>query len=99
TNDGWFGNSSAQWQHAANVAFRSVENRVKLVRCTNNGITCWFDELGRLRDLHANESGDVYIRGFKIVEIPLSGIFRAEAMTFYRRYGDLFGWLSVLISI
>jgi apolipoprotein N-acyltransferase len=49
TNDGWFGTSSAQWQHLANVVFRAVENDVALVRCANNGISCWVDALGLVR--------------------------------------------------
>src|SRR5262249_33530599 len=27
TNNGWFGEGAAQWQHAANAVFRTVENR------------------------------------------------------------------------
>src|SRR5438128_10831173 len=46
TNNGWFGESAAQWQHAANAAFRAVENGLPLVRCTNNGLTCWVDAQG-----------------------------------------------------
>src|SRR5262249_25713520 len=43
TNNGWFGESAAQWQHAANAVFRAVENGLPLVRCANNGLTCWVD--------------------------------------------------------
>jgi apolipoprotein N-acyltransferase len=32
TNNGWFGESSAQWQHAAGAIFRAVENGLPLVR-------------------------------------------------------------------
>src|SRR5581483_8834243 len=49
TNDGWFGNGSAQWQQTAGAVFRAVENGLPLVRCSNNGITCWIDAQGRLR--------------------------------------------------
>src|SRR5205823_6890990 len=51
TNDGWFGDSAEQWQHEANAIFRSVENGIPLVRCANNGITCWIDGRGRVRQI------------------------------------------------
>ena len=40
TNDGWFGEGAAQWQHAVTAVFRSVETHLPLVRCSNNGLTC-----------------------------------------------------------
>ena len=43
TNNGWFGEGAAQWQHAAGALFRAVENGLPLIRCSNNGLTCWVD--------------------------------------------------------
>ena len=34
TNNGWFGESAAQWQHAAGALFRAVENGLPLIRCS-----------------------------------------------------------------
>ncbi len=51
TNDGWFGQSAEQWQHMAGAVFRAVENGVPLVRCCNNGVTCWIDATGRVREI------------------------------------------------
>jgi len=90
TNDGWFGTSSAQWQHLANVVFRAVENDVAIVRCANNGITCWVDSLGLVRDVLGEDGADVYRAGFRTIEVPV-GLGRAGA-TWYRKYGDAFGW-------
>ncbi len=92
TNDGWFGDSAAQWQHVANAAFRAVENGMPLVRCANNGVTCWVDRHGAVRDVGFNDRRDVYRAGFKVVEIPLG---RRSAPTFYNRHGDWFGWACV----
>jgi apolipoprotein N-acyltransferase len=39
TNDEWFGNSAALYQHAAMAPFRAVENGVPLLRCANTGLT------------------------------------------------------------
>src|SRR5262249_37308270 len=55
TNDGWFGESAAQWQQAANAVFRAVENGVPLVRCTNNGLTCWINARGAMREILGTE--------------------------------------------
>jgi apolipoprotein N-acyltransferase len=99
TNDGWFGESAQQWQHAANAAFRAVENGVPLVRCANNGLTCWIDSHGRLRDSAGLEGTDsIYGMGFKTVEVPLMGGSR-RAPTFYRQHGDLFGWGCVALTV
>jgi apolipoprotein N-acyltransferase len=94
TNDGWFGESSAQWQHAANAAFRAVENGVPLVRCANNGVTCWIDSDGAMRDAGFDNPQDVYRAGFKIVTVPFPS---ARTTTFYNRHGDVFGWTCVII--
>jgi len=94
TNDGWFGESAAQWQHAANAAFRAVENGVPLVRCSNNGLTCWISAQGRLNDAFYPGTTDAYGPGYKRIEIPLLDGKR-RTPTFYRQHGDLFGWSCV----
>ncbi|MFN7138871.1 MAG: apolipoprotein N-acyltransferase [Limisphaerales bacterium] len=95
TNDGWFGHSAAQWQHAMTALFRAVENGVPLVRCTNNGLTCWIDEYGRLREYLGQETGDIYSAGYLICEVPVR---QRHARTFYNRHGDWFGWGCVAIG-
>lgn len=92
TNDGWFGESAEQWQHAVNSVFRAVENGLPLVRCTNNGLTCWVDPRGGLHAVDAADARDVYGAGFKTARIPLLGDGPRPAPTFYRRHGDWFGW-------
>ncbi len=99
TNDGWFGQSAAQWQQAANAVFRAVENGLPLVRCTNNGLTCWIDSLGRVRDILQSEAGDVYAAGFMVATIPLSPAGQKRAPTFYHQHGDWFGWGCVALSL
>jgi apolipoprotein N-acyltransferase len=92
TNDGWFGESSAQWQQAAQAVFRAVENRRPLVRCTNNGLTCWVDACGRVREILGEPGGSVYAPGFLTVRLPLAPAGTPQPMTWYRRHGDRFGW-------
>ena len=98
TNDGWFGNSSEQWQHMANSVFRAVENGVPLHRCANNGVTCWIDGHGRVRQIFRDEHGSEYGRGVITVEIPLLQTSEKSAPTFYNRHGDWFGWACVVLT-
>lgn len=91
TNNGWFGESAAQWQHAANAVFRAVENNLPLVRCANNGLTCWVDARGQMQDVFFPTDRDIYRAGFKVVQVPLLD-GRRRTPTFYTRHGDVFGW-------
>jgi apolipoprotein N-acyltransferase len=95
TNDGWFRQSAEQWQHMANAVFRAVENGVPLVRCANNGITCWIDAGGRVWGILKDKSGSVYGAGSMTVEIPIDERHRP---TFYNRHGDWFGWGCVVLA-
>ncbi|MGD0412437.1 MAG: apolipoprotein N-acyltransferase [Verrucomicrobiota bacterium] len=97
TNDGWFGNGPAGLQQAATAVFRAVENGVPLARCTNNGLTCWIDAQGRLREVFSVE-GDVFGAGFMTANIPLRpGGERSR--TFYNLHGDWFGWSCCAMSL
>jgi apolipoprotein N-acyltransferase len=95
TNDGWFGNSAEQWQHMASAVFRAVENGIPLVRCANNGVTCWIDGNGRVREIFRDANGSVYGEGAITIDLPLP----SHEPTFYNRYGDWFGWGCVAISL
>jgi len=98
TNDGWFGEGPAQWQHATTALFRAVENHVPLVRCSNNGVTCWIDSAGRLQDVLYDSRGAIYGPGYLIAEIPLPAPGATHPLTFYSRNGDYFGWACVCIA-
>jgi apolipoprotein N-acyltransferase len=92
TNDGWFGDGAAQWQHAAGAIFRAVENGIPLVRCSNNGLTCWIDDCGRLRQIFESPTQGIYGPGFLVAQVPVLLPGETRPATFYRQYGDVFGW-------
>ena len=92
TNNGWFGRGSAQWQHAANAVFRAIENGLPLVRCTNDGLTCWIDRFGRVRQWLGQNSGDIHAPGFLQVRVPLPPAAAPGGNTFYSQHGEVFGW-------
>jgi apolipoprotein N-acyltransferase len=95
TNDGWFGQSAEQWQHEIGAIFRAVENGIPLLRCCNNGITCWVDGTGREREIFRDENGSVYGAGAMIFDLPV----QKHEPTFYTRHGDWFGWGCVGIAM
>jgi apolipoprotein N-acyltransferase len=92
TNDGWFGEGAEQWQHAAAGVFRAVENGLPLVRCCNNGLTCWIDPQGRMRQIFVGAKNGIYGPGFLIAHIPILPSGQKNAPTFYHLHGDWFGW-------
>ena len=99
TNDGWFGDSSEQWQHMANAVFRAVENGVPLLRCSNNGITCFINRHGGIEQLLRDAKGSEYGQGTLTVKIPLRTPDQKPEATFYNRHGDWFGRGCVIAAL
>ncbi len=99
TNDGWFGHSSEQWQHMANAVFRTVENGLPLLRCANNGVTCYIDGHGRVEQIFRDAHGSEYGQGVLTVKVPLLAAGEKSAPTFYNVHGDWFGWGCVILTV
>lgn len=99
TNNGWFGESASQWQHAASAALRAVENGVPLLRCCNNGVTCWIDARGHVREIFRDRDGSEYGAGFVTWEIPILARGEKRTRTLYNQHGDWFGWGCVAVTV
>ena len=95
-NAGWFGESSAQWQHLANARFRNIENGIPGIRCCNNGITCWIDKYGNVHDIFLDNSSSVYGSGGYIVHIPIQS---SQCRTFYQTYHLYFIYCYCLLIL
>jgi len=88
SDDGWYGDSSAPWEHLDMVRMRAIENGRWVLRATNTGITAAIDPYGRI-----TASMPRHIRGSTQVNF---GYLSNE--TLYTRYGDWFGWLCAIVS-
>lgn len=97
TNDGWFGERAAQWQHLSSAVFRAVENGIPLLRSCNTGVTCWIDARGQMREVLRDSSGNEYAPGVATWDIPLNAS-TDRTQTLYNRHGDWFGWTCVAVS-
>lgn len=88
SDDGWYGDTSAPWEHLDMVRMRAIENHRWLLRATNTGVTAAIDPDGRIiatipRHIRAS------------VQVPFG---YENDLTFYTRYGDWFAWLCVLAT-
>ena len=82
SNDGWFGDSAARWQHLSIVRMRAAENRRWILRATNNGVTATIDPAGRVRGFVPPYAQVTSYTGFDYI----------KETTFYTRHGDWFAW-------
>jgi apolipoprotein N-acyltransferase len=87
TNDGWFGESSAPYQHLRMGVVRSVENRRYMVRTANTGISAIIDPYGRIE-----ASTPIGVRTI----LDGTAYFRSDR-TFYTEYGDVFAYANVIV--
>lgn len=94
TNDGWFSESAQQWQHLANALFRSVETGRPLIRCANNGISCWVDAMGRVHSERFSDERSAYAEGIKVFDMTLPTTPRS---TLYLRRGNWFLLICLLL--
>jgi apolipoprotein N-acyltransferase len=82
SNDGWYGDTSAAWQHLNMVRMRAIENHRWILRATNTGVTAAINPYGRVTAAaprHQRTSIRVHF-GYE------------HDLTFYARYGDLFAY-------
>jgi apolipoprotein N-acyltransferase len=82
SDDGWYGDTSAPWQHLNMTRMRAIENRRWILRDTNNGVTAVIDPYGRVRQSIPRHQVDALPAGYG---------FRDD-VTFYTAHGDLFAW-------
>jgi apolipoprotein N-acyltransferase len=87
SDDGWYGDTSAPWEHLDMVRMRAIENRRWIVRSTNTGITATIDPFGRVVN-----SMPRHIRSSMQVAFGYR-----DDITFYSRFGDWFAWLCTLV--
>jgi apolipoprotein N-acyltransferase len=89
TNDGWFGESSAPYQHLRMGVVRAVENRRYMVRNANTGISAIINPYGRIEAQTP--------LGVRTI-LDGTARFRSDR-TFYTQYGDVFAYANVLAVI
>ncbi len=89
SDDGWYGDTSAPWQHLNMARMRAVENRRWLLRDTNTGVTAAIDPYGRMtQSVPRHEFTSLAVRyGFN------------DDLTFYTRFGDVFALVCGILSI
>ncbi|MGB6134838.1 MAG: apolipoprotein N-acyltransferase [Acidobacteriaceae bacterium] len=89
SDDGWYGDTSAPWQHLNMSRMRAVENRRWLLLDTNSGVTAAIDPYGRV-----TQSAPRHI----FTSLAVQYGYRSD-LTFYTRYGDLFGYLCCIVVV
>ena len=85
TNDSWYGRTIEPMMHLHMTGFRSIENRISLVRSTNSGFSAVFNPAGD--KLYASI---LFQKDYVIIEVPLLGI-----NTIYNQWGWFFIWFFV----
>jgi len=89
TNDAWFGNTSAPYQHFAQASMRAIENGRYLIRAANTGISGVVDPYGRVL---------VESRLFEPAVVTGTVYYRTER-TLYTRIGDAFAYFAALATV
>ncbi len=88
SDDGWYGDTSAPFEHMDMVRMRAIENSRWVLRSTNTGVTAAIDPEGRITAAlprHVRSS----------LEVSFAYL---DNQTFYTRHGDWLGWLCAVIA-
>ena len=88
TNDGWYGKSSAPYQHFSMAVLRAVENRRYLLRSATTGISGIVDPYGRVL-AQSELDTETYLS---------SDIYPLQDLTFYTKYGAAFPLVCLTFS-
>jgi apolipoprotein N-acyltransferase len=89
TNDGWWQDTPGYKQHRMFSQIRAIENRRSVARSANTGISCFIDQQGEIiAELGWNEAG--------IIQAEIN---RNDKFTFFVRYGDIIGRISLFLAL
>ncbi len=78
TNDGWFGKSTAPYQHMNLVRYRAIENGMPVARLANSGVSLFIDQYG-----HYDMNTDIFVDAVIQRKVPLK-----TRDTLYSHIGD-----------
>jgi apolipoprotein N-acyltransferase len=89
TNDGWWDNTPGHRQHLRYAQVRAIEHRRPIARAANTGISAFIEIDGKIR---------------KKLPYGKEGVLQAaitpnDKITFYSRWGDLIGRISLFVVI
>ena len=89
TNDGWYGTSSAPFQHFEMASMRAIEQGRYLVRAANTGISGAVDPYGRVVEKSA-----IFEETGLVVDVRF-----LQGRTLYSRIGDVAAYASVAVIV
>jgi apolipoprotein N-acyltransferase len=89
SNDSWFGDTSAPYQHLSMAVLRGIENRRYILRSTTNGISAEIAPSGKIIYQSAYNTADAFIAQFKYI----------KKRTFFNCCGYLFPYFCVFLLV
>ena len=88
TNDGWWGDTQGYKQHFQYASLRAIETRRDIVRSANTGISGFIDQTGGVVE-STSWWKPIAIRSY---------VHLNKNITFYVKYGDYLGKISLIVS-
>jgi apolipoprotein N-acyltransferase len=88
SNDAWYGDSAAAYQHVEMARLRAIENHRYLLRATNDGLTTVTDPYGRILEEIPRHQRRVMVAHFNF----------ESGKSFYSTHGDVFAWFCGLVA-
>jgi len=86
SNDSWFGDTSAPYQHLAMAAFRCIENRRYMLRSTSNGVSGVVGPSGKILYSVPYSTAHHFVASFRYM----------DKKTIFTRFGYLFPYFCVV---
>ncbi len=89
SNDGWYGDSGAWFQHVNQTRMRAIENERWILSAANTGLTGSIDPYGRMVVRAPRKERTTLVAPYAPTYVT----------TFYSRHGDWFAMLCAIISL
>ncbi len=98
TNDRWFGISRASQQHLILGIPRTIENRMYMIRTSNSGVSAVISATGEFVPFKSKNDDNTILNGVFEQDYMVANIKPININTFYKLYGDIFGYIVAFAS-